>query len=191
VNLTNVPLVTPEGSPFALLNHLRTLEIGDVGDWDVALAGWKDRSVPIRGRVCAIKKDKLSAERARQKVLRENGKKAKKVKPETIEAAGYVFVLTTLPSEFLARRVVELYRGRWQIELVFKRLKSILSLGHLKKIDLESAKSWIHGKLLVAFLIEAMLVAGERFFPWGYPLPEELPPISLPVARNLLHAPPG
>jgi hypothetical protein len=190
LNLTNVPLVSPEGAPFPLLEHLRTLQIGDAGDWEVVLTGLKDRPVPIRGRVCAIKKDKWSAERARQKVLRENGKKAKHVRPETVEAAGYVFVLTTLGHEFSAEKVTELYRGRWQIELVFKRLKSILSLGHLKKIDLESAKSWIHGKLLVAFLIEAMLVAGERFFPWGYPLrgdPEEEP---MPVAGASANAAP-
>ena len=54
LNLTNVPLVTPEGATFPLLEHLRTLQIGDAGDWDVVLAGLNDRPVPIRARVCAI-----------------------------------------------------------------------------------------------------------------------------------------
>ena len=65
-----------------------------------------------------------------------------------------------------------MYRGRWQIELVFKRLKSILGLGHLRKVDQQSAVAWIHGKLLVAFLIEALIRHAETFFPWGYPVYE-------------------
>ncbi len=66
--------------------------------------------------------------------------------------------------------VLEFYRGRWQVELVFKRLKSLLALGHLRKTDDQSARAWIHGKLFVAFLLEALLRQGESFFPWGYPL---------------------
>ena len=53
---------------------------------------------------------------------------------------------------------------------MFKRLKSIMGLGHLKKTDIEGAKAWLHGKLMVAFLVEALITAGENFFPWGYPL---------------------
>jgi IS4 transposase len=32
-----------------------------------------------------------------------------------------------------------MYRGRWQVELTFKRLKSLLALGHLKKVDPQGA----------------------------------------------------
>ena len=60
------------------------------------------------------------------------------------------------------------YRRRWQIELAFKRLKSLLQLGHLKKVDKEGAKAWLQGKLLVACLIETLILTAERFSPWGY-----------------------
>ena len=74
-----------------------------------------------------------------------------------------------------------MYRGRWQVEIAFKRLKSIMGLGHLKKTDIDAAKSWIHGKLFVSFLIEALIAGGESFFPWGYPLCQrvEALPVSL------------
>ncbi len=75
-----------------------------------------------------------------------------------------------------------MYRGRWQIELVFKRLKSILGLGHLRKADPEAAAAWIQGKLLVAFLIESLICAGESLFPWGYPICETPGPKPLSVA---------
>ena len=87
------------------------------------------------------------------------------------EAAGYVFVFTTVPASRLSpTKALEFYRGRWQVELVFKRLKSILGLNHLRKDEDKPATSWIHGKLFVAFLMEALLRHGESFFPWGYPL---------------------
>jgi transposase len=110
------------------------------------------------------------------------------IRPETIESAGYIFVFTTLDRRFTPTTILELYRGRWQIEITFKRLKSIIGVGHLKKTDLEAAKSWIHGKLLVAFLIEALIVAAERFFPWGYPIRQTHPEITMPLARDLVNA---
>ena len=69
--------------------------------------------------------------------------------------------------------VLETYRGRWQVELAFKRLKSIIGLGHLRKVDIDGARAWLHGKLLVAFLTEALIIAGTTFSPWGYALIEE------------------
>lgn len=168
MNSSNLPLVAKDGSPFSLLPHLRTLHKTELGDWDV-WAPYED--VFLRGRVCALKKSKEAAEKARRKVLEESGRKGRKVKPETLEAAEYAFVFTTLPRAFSAATALEMYRGRWQIELAFKRLKSIIGLGHLRKTDVEGGKAWIHGKLLAAFLMEALIAAGERFFPWGYPLP--------------------
>lgn len=61
-----------------------------------------------------------------------------------------------------------MYRARWQIELVFKRLKSLAGLGHLKKHDPQAARAWLQGKLLVALLIDALRMASEAFSPWGY-----------------------
>jgi Transposase DDE domain len=76
-------------------------------------------------------------------------------------------------AELSGNQALELYRGRWQIELVFKRLKSILQLGHLRKIDPDSAISWIEGKLFVALLLESLLRQAESFFPgallWNHP----------------------
>lgn len=186
-NLTNIPFTHADGTRFALLEKLRTLRGTRIGDWVVFVR--HDGEI-LPGRVCALKKNKIATQRARTKIRRESAKKGRQVQPETLEAAGYTFVFTTLPRTVKPSVVLELYRGRWQVELAFKRLKSLLALGHLKKLDPQSAQAWIHGKLVVAFLIETLIAAGERFFPWGYPLPEELAQLPLPLARNVLHAPP-
>lgn len=188
LNLTNLPLADAEGRPFPLLRQLRTLRAARVGDWAAAAAEEKKGLHPIAGRVCAIKKSKPAAQRARDKAERESRRQGHHVRPETLEAAGYVFVFTTLGAHVPARAILEIYRGRWQVELAFKRLKSLLALGHLKKVDPQGAKAWLQGKLLVAILIESLIALAERFSPWGYPIEPESP--SLPVAGDLAHAAP-
>lgn len=167
INLSNLPLVSANRKPIKILPKLRTLRIGEVGDWQACI---EYRGELIPGRLCAVKKSRQAAARAREKVCKESRHKGHKLKPETLEAAGYTFAYTTLCETFAPKAILEIYRGRWQIELVFKRLKSIMGLGHLKKTDIEGAKAWLHGKLMVAFLVEALITAGENFFPWGYPL---------------------
>lgn len=187
LNLTNLPLLDEHGAPFPVLENLRTLTGTRLGDWQVRLPA---EPGPLPGRLCALKKNKPAAERARLQALRESHKKGHKVRPETLEACEYTFVFTTLPADtFSPAQVLEMYRGRWQIEIVFKRLKSLLGLGHLKKTDVALSKAWLQGKLLVAFLIEALVASAERFFPWGYPLPVQKEQMS--VERNLSHGPLG
>lgn len=172
LNAANLPLLNEEGTDrFDLLGQLRTLQGTKIGDWNVVVP--YQAGHVIKGRLCALKKTKEAAERAKQKAERESKKKGHAIKPETLEAAEYIFVFTTLPPTHSAATVLEVYRGRWQIELVFKRLKSLLGLGHLRKMDLTGAKAWLHGKLFVAFLIESMIACGDRFSPWGYPTPEQ------------------
>ena len=51
---------------------------------------------------------------------------------ESIEAAGYVELFTTVDkSRLSAARCMHLYRLRWQIELLFKRLKSLCGLDRM------------------------------------------------------------
>jgi len=176
VNLTNIPFRDANGRHFPLLESLRSLAAGKVGDWDVWVP--YERGL-IPARICAVKLNRTSQEKAVRKAGRNNRKKGT-VKPETLEAARYIMVLTTLDRSIPAETILESFRGRWQIELVFKRLKSLLKLGYLRKKDSESAHAWIYAKLFVAFLIEAIIRAARDFSPWGYPLKAEACPQERP-----------
>jgi hypothetical protein len=85
-----------------------------------------------------------------------------------------VWLLTDLSCDELpTSQVRELYRKRWQVELFFKRLKSLLDLDDLPTRDGPTARPWIWAKLLLASL--AVLMAHERFSPWGRPYQESEP----------------
>jgi hypothetical protein len=181
-----LPLWVNREQRFDLWSHLRSRRGSAPGDWPAQV---EHQGKLIPGRVCAVKRSRQAAEQAQRQACRKAQKNGGQVAAETLEAAQYVFVFTTLTAQQLGpAQVLEFYRGRWQVELVFKRLKSILALGHLHKQDEQAARAWLHGKLFVALLIEAMLRAAETFSPWGYPLcdPAGTEPVS--VARGSLHA---
>ena len=60
------------------------------------------------------------------------------------------------------------------MELTFKRLKSIVQIGHIPKHDEKSSRAWLYGKLLVALLSQRLAQVGKAISPWGYLLPETI-----------------
>jgi hypothetical protein len=155
-------------APVNLLALLRRLKGQVPQEWTVRFQ--VGRTVH-EARVCAVRKSRLATERARQALRQRAIRRQTVLRPETLAYAQYVVVLTTLPKEDLdVGAVLELYRARWQIELCFKRLKSLFRLGHVPKRSDASARAWIEGKLLTVLLIEHLLAQARLFSPWGYPL---------------------
>jgi len=125
-------------------------------------------------RLCAIRKSRTATLRAQKKQREKASRMGRTLEPESVELAAYVLVLTSLPAPLWpTTRVLNLYRHRWQVELVFKRLKSLLGLGHLPKTNDQSARAWMQAKILTALLIERAMHEARFFSPWGLPLAGE------------------
>jgi hypothetical protein len=176
VNHKSLPLYDADGNKIALTTWMKPFRIGEVGE----LSAWvhvDDKR--ICGRLIAVKRGGQAAHYARVRLRRTARKKQKRLSDAAIFLAGYVYVWTTIPShQMKSSQVLELYRVRWQIELAFKRMKSILGLGQLPKYSDASSRAWIHGKLFVALLLERLLDAAEHFSPWGYKLGTTTEPLA-------------
>lgn len=167
---SNLPLEHADGSTFELFAALRSLPEAQAGEFAVQFRTPDGELIPCR--LVAARKSEPAAERERQKVLaysRRHGNK--KIDVRTLEAAGYVFVLTNLPAEISAASILDLYRFRWQIEMKFKTLKSVLHLGKVPTRNSALLDVYLSAKLLVALLIEDLVYNDESFPPWGYPIP--------------------
>lgn len=166
---TSFPLTDAAGRKIKLLSRLRKLRPGQREEWPV---WFEDRSGGRRQmRVCALAKSPGAAQLSRRKMLRKARGKAARIRPDTLEYANYIIVLTNLPPEEMQTgAVLEYYRARWQVELAFKRLKSLLDLGQLPKKKEASSIAWMQGKILCALIIERLLCEARFFSPWGYPL---------------------
>jgi hypothetical protein len=161
----NFPLEDRQGRAFDLLPALRELSGHRPSTWPVAFEAEGRR---WKVWLHAVRKSAAATQRAQDTLRRERGDS---LQPETLELAAYVVVLTSFsPQELSALQALGLYRGRWQIELVFKTLKSLLGVGDLAKFDPESARAWLQAKLLTALLIERLEREARFFSPWGYPL---------------------
>lgn len=172
LSTSNFPLLDTKGKALDLVKTLRQLQGHQPREWKVQF-DWEGKR--YSGRLCAVRKTRAATERTRKKILHRAQRKQQQVQPVTLELAEFFFVFTTLPAtEFPVATVLELYRCRWQVELVFKRLKSLLGLGHLPKYDERSCRAWLQAKLLCALLIERFMREAKFFSPWGFALlPEQ------------------
>lgn len=172
VNPQSFIAISSNGRRVGLLSRVRTLaQPGQIGEWQVILQGKESR---VAGRICAIRKSELAIQQAHRRLERKASKRQTKTKPETLEYAKYIIVFTT-QSTATATEILEWYRLRWQIELVFKRLKTIAQLGHLPKHDERSSRAWLYGKLFVALLTQKLIRIGRDLSPWGYELQNQTP----------------
>jgi Transposase DDE domain len=167
-NSFSFPLETKEGKPFEVLKELNKLPKRAAREWAVS---FRHGGKKFTGRLCAIRKNAVATERAREKMRQKASKKQKEPDEEALELAAFVMIFTTVSRDVLdTQEVLELYRVRWQIELRFKHLKSLLGLGCLPKYDEQSCRAWIQAKLLCGLLIERLMKEAKFFFPWGYRL---------------------
>lgn len=168
-NSGSFPLLSPEGGAFEALEKLRPLEVAQMAEWPVEFVVSQGRK--ISARLCALRKSPQQARRSQLKAQLKSKKNHTQTLPQTLEYAQYVLVLCTLPTqEMKLSQVLEFYRTRWQVELAFKRLKSLLQMGQLPKKKAASCRAWMQGKILTALIIERLLCEARFFSPWGYPL---------------------
>jgi hypothetical protein len=169
VNWHNLALTDRTGTPLDLWGLLRGLAPTELGEWEVQTAPCAEAPAPVPGRLIALRKSPQAAEAARRKVRRNASKDGKTPSALALEAAEYVLVFTTLTAARLgATEVLELYRFRWQVELAFKRLKSLLHLDALPAQGDALGYTFLAAKLLGALLIEDLSHRWVAFSPWGY-----------------------
>jgi len=150
----NVKLTTDDGKPLRRAMLCQQAERDGVRE-AIVLVHDSDGGEPLKARVIVLP---LALEKAAQ-ARREMRNKARKwgytPSDEALITAGFLMLITSLGSEdWPPDRVLALYRQRWQVEIAFKRLKSLLDLDTLRAFDSALVSAWIHAILLVALLIE-------------------------------------
>jgi IS4 transposase len=164
INPQSFVAFSAKGARVALSARLQGLSrAGRTGQWPVVLHGPRSS---FSGRVCAVRKSELAIQLAHRRLHRRSSKKQIRTRPETLEFAKYVVVFTTR-SIGSAEEILQLYPMRWQIELAFKRTKSLARLSHLPKYDDRSSCAWLYGKLFVALLAQKTIRVGRDISPSG------------------------
>ena len=123
---------------------------------------------PLALRLVAVKKPPQAAEIARRKSRREAVKGRHQISKDTLAAAAWVILVTSLASKtFTPIDVLALYRLRWRVERAFKRLKSLIGLKGPPGTDERSAKPYLLARLLMILLLDPLVDALEDSPRWG------------------------
>lgn len=151
-------LDTGEYVPFCLADQLSEWKQGKLLDFNLY---YKQEDIYRPIRICAKGKTKEAIARGYTRTKQSNhGAKRVQITPLQEIYNRYIVVVTNLPSSIPAEAILELYRMRWQIELVFKRLKSILAYDELLTRKDSTSQAWFWCKLLTAAICETYIHIG-------------------------------
>ncbi len=145
-----------DDNPFSLIAHLEKLN-PNAGpqEWAVqaVVGGGKQPSLlPVRLIALPLPPAKVAA--ARLKLQRKASKHQDTLDPRSLVAAGFMVLVTSLPEDISAGEICAAYRLRWQIELAFKRLKSLLHIDRLPTRTAAGSLSWLYAHLIMLLLCE-------------------------------------
>ena len=155
VCLATFPLEQEDGQPFDalawLLNQHATL-----AEWH-GFCRIQQRRYRVRLIASKLPADKVATIRKRK--TRKARKAGRQITKATLQQAAWLVLITTLDAEWSASDVLRLYRARWQIELLFKRLKQLLRVAELRCQQQAALEATVR-VLLIAWALQEQL-AGE------------------------------
>lgn len=176
-------LLQPDGKPFDLFAALAA-QTEQEGEVQVRVDEGTELppSESLLLRLVIRRKDPEQAQAERKRLLKEAKRRGKKPDPRSLEAANYILLLTSLPADvFPPADILAIYRFRWQIELAFKRFKSLAGLDLLPAKTPELARAWIYARLIVAIIAEQIAGQVPDSSPCG---PETTPRKSVALAAR-------
>jgi len=125
---------------------------GNCLELNVIMGAVKSEQTPCR-LICLRVSEQVANER-RRKLHRSAQKKGRTVSQQHLALCDWTILISNVPVEQLpAMMAYDLYRVRWQIELLFKQLKSIMRI-HQSDTGIENRlRCELYGKLIMAVLI--------------------------------------
>lgn len=158
-----IRLYLPGGERLNVAKELRALGIDNrVISMSVMIGS---KAGPQTAWLHAYRLPEEKAKEVRRRLKRRAQKKyGGRINEEVLYLSDWTLLLTSLsPDKVSADVVGKLYRGRWQIEIVIKRLKSVLDLGALRaRRGSRLAKVYLLGKLLYALIVERRALRFKR-----------------------------
>src|SRR5438093_9813 len=143
------PLETDAEQPFPVLRWLRQR-----GSPEREWTGWcRWQGHRYRVRLIAAKLDAKATQAARRRQRRKAQKAGRTITAPTLAVAGWLLLITTLDAAtWSAADVLYVYRARWQVELVFKKMKQLLRLNQIRSTHRISVEATVRA-LLIAWAL--------------------------------------
>jgi hypothetical protein len=119
------------GKRFDIAGGFTELKSGESSEAAVFAVLPDKTRIPVR--IWVKRKDEEGCEKSRKKLDRRASRKGNTLQEKTVIFNEFIVVVPSLANTAAAEEVLETYRWRRQVEIHFKRLKSILDFGDLPK----------------------------------------------------------
>jgi IS4 transposase len=163
-----IRLIDRAGARFDIIGWLKTRPAESETHEITAWAQSGQHQTPIAIRLIARRKTADAIAKAHKDLRRQASRKQQQLDPRSLIAADYLVVATSLSAEaFPAAEVLAAYRLRWQIELAFKRLKSLMSIDNIRTRSEPGTRCWLYAHLIVALLCDDLSQDVLDSFPSG------------------------
>jgi hypothetical protein len=133
----------------------------DVVDFKCFVHTENRKYMPARIIASRLPEDKVEAAMKRKR--RAAQKRQSSLKAETLLYAQWVIIMTTLDERYAACDILKLYRARWQIELLFKRIKQFFKVVKLRPATVKHSKVLVLLWLIIWSLTEREATAVEIY----------------------------
>ena len=112
---------------------------------------------PVPARLICLHVDRTTAEQRRRKVLKDSKRKGRTPSKQLLQMCSWIILLTNAPNEKLpVDKAYPLYRLRWQIEILFKQLKSVLRLNQCKTVNVNRLYCEVYGRMTLALVVHRL-----------------------------------
>ena len=155
ISWNSLSLRTASGQPFDLAERLEQLDEAEHAEWQALAVTPGGKTIPLRVVVRRKPPEAITREIKRitdKAARRGRTRRSGKPDPRSLLAAQFTTLATSLDEP--ADQLFELYALRWQIEIAFKRLKSLLMIDRLEAKDPELVRTWLLAHIIAALLIE-------------------------------------
>jgi hypothetical protein len=143
-----------EGEKFDPLDRFNDLKPGQTADVSLTIA---TSGKPLPVRLVVLAKDEAAVEAEVRRVNRKAARNQCPVNPRSQMAARYMMIVTSLDAQaYPAEMILAFYRRRWQIEIAFKRLKSLIHIDRLPARNKGLARTWLYAHLVFTLLIDKL-----------------------------------
>jgi IS4 transposase len=152
---SSIRLIDEAGEVFDIITWLKTRPT-EREDHEIAVWACSGKhQTPKQIRLIARRKSPEAIEKAHKELRRHASRKQHDIDPRSYVAAEFLVLATSLPAEeFPAEQVLAVYRLRWQIELAFKRLKSLINIDEIRTRTEAGTRCWLYANLIVALLAD-------------------------------------
>ena len=154
ISPSKFPMEDEQGACIAILDWLKGLQAsaGQICSRPIWISCVHKR---FKLRLIVLRLSQDQQEKAERRTKRKASKRQQKVRSSTLYFSGWVLVVTTLPeAHWSDQQILQLYRARWHIELLFKRIKQLLKKQSLRCKTVATAKATITLLLLGWALLE-------------------------------------